>query len=43
MTDKVKTEKTRLPTDYEAPKTVSNYLKLQDGANKFRIMSSPIV
>lgn len=32
-----------LPTDYEAPKGNSNYLKLQKGENKFRILSKPIL
>ena len=32
-----------LPTDYEAPKTQSNYLKFEQGKNKFRIVSSAIV
>lgn len=32
-----------LPEDYEAPKTQSNYLKFEQGKNKFRIVSSAIV
>lgn len=32
-----------LPKDYEAPKSSSGYMKLQDGENKFRILSAPIV
>lgn len=32
-----------LPTDYEAPKTNSKYMKFEDGSNKFRILSSPII
>lgn len=32
-----------LPETYEQPKTASNYLKLQDGENRFRILSSAIV
>ena len=31
-----------LPTDYESPKGNSNYLKLQDGDTKFRILSDAI-
>lgn len=33
----------RLPNDYEAPKTIGNYLKLVDWHNKFRILSQPIL
>ena len=33
---------TFLPTDYKIPET-SNYMKLEQGANRFRIMSSAIV
>lgn len=32
-----------LPSDYEAPKSNSSYMKLEDGENKFRILSSPII
>lgn len=32
-----------LPSDYEAPKTNSNYMKIQDGENKLRILCSPII
>lgn len=32
-----------LPQDYKAPKTGGHYMKLQDGENKFRIMSAPIL
>ncbi|UPJ35832.1 hypothetical protein IVB45_02130 [Bradyrhizobium sp. 4] len=33
-----------LPEGYEAPKTAGgNYAKLEDGANKFRILSSPVI
>lgn len=32
-----------LPNDYETPKSGSHYLKLQDGENKFRILSRPII
>ncbi|CAB4166077.1 hypothetical protein UFOVP844_9 [uncultured Caudovirales phage] len=33
-----------LPADYEAPKTSSNgYLKLQEGENRIRILSAPIL
>lgn len=32
-----------LPQDYEAPQGSSSYMKLQDGENKFRILSKPIV
>jgi len=32
-----------LPKNYEAPKSQSNYLKLEEGQNKFRIISSAIV
>lgn len=32
-----------LPKDYEAPKGSSNYLKLEEGQNKFRIVSDAIV
>lgn len=31
-----------LPTNYEAPKKQGNYLKFQEGQNKFRIVSSAI-
>ena len=32
-----------LPEDYEAPKSNSPYMKLEDGENRFRILSSPIL
>ena len=32
-----------LPDNYEAPQGNSNYMKLQDGENKFRILSKPII
>lgn len=32
-----------LPTDYQEPKTANFYMKLQDGENKFRILSRPIL
>lgn len=32
-----------LPEGYEAPKGNSNYMKLQNGENKFRILSKPII
>lgn len=32
-----------LPQGYEAPKSSGFYMKLQDGDNKFRILSSPII
>lgn len=32
-----------LPENYEAPKTSNNYLKLQEGDNKIRILSRPVV
>lgn len=32
-----------LPQDYQAPKTAGNYLKLQDGETKIRILSHPIL
>ena len=32
-----------LPQNYEAPKTTGSYMKLQDGENKIRILSSPIL
>lgn len=32
-----------LPSDYEAPKSNSPYMKLEDGENRFRILSSPIL
>lgn len=32
-----------LPEGYEAPKSNANYLRLEDGENKFRIMSKPII
>ena len=33
---------TFLPPDYQAPKSSNNYMKLQDGENKIRILSQPI-
>jgi hypothetical protein len=32
-----------LPDDYTAPKSNSGYMKLQDGENKFRILSRPVM
>jgi hypothetical protein len=32
-----------LPQDYQAPKAASFYMKMQDGENKFRILSQPIL
>lgn len=32
-----------LPTSYEAPKSSGNYIKLQKGENKLRILSKPII
>lgn len=32
-----------LPDDYEAPKSSGNYMKLQDGENKIRILSAPVL
>ena len=32
-----------LPQDYEAPQGQSNYMKLQKGENKLRILSKPII
>lgn len=32
-----------LPQDYEAPQGGGHYMKLQDGENKFRILSRPII
>jgi hypothetical protein len=32
-----------LPADYEAPKSIGNYLKLQDGETKIRILSLPLL
>ena len=32
-----------LPKDYEAPKGSSNYLKLEEGQNKFRIVSDAVI
>lgn len=31
-----------LPTDYEAPKGVSGYMKMEEGVNRIRILSAPI-
>lgn len=36
-------EKPFLPEGYKVPKTGGGYFKLQDGANKFRILSAPIL
>lgn len=32
-----------LPENYQPPKTMGSYLKLQDGENKLRILSKPII
>lgn len=32
-----------LPTGYQAPKAVGGYMKLQEGENKIRILSQPII
>jgi len=32
-----------LPQDYEAPKNGGNYMKLQKGENRFRILAKPIL
>jgi hypothetical protein len=32
-----------LPPDYDPPKSGGNYMKFQDGENKFRILSPPIL
>ena len=32
-----------LPSDYEAPKSNSPYMKLEDGENRFRVLSLPIL
>lgn len=32
-----------LPEDYQEPKTANFYMKLQDGENRFRILSKPIL
>ncbi len=32
-----------LPEDYQAPKNSNNYMKLQDGDNKIRILTKPIL
>lgn len=32
-----------LPSDYEAPKGNSNYMKFQKGENRFRILSKPVL
>lgn len=32
-----------LPNNYKSPKIYNNYMKLQDGENKFRILSKPIL
>lgn len=31
-----------LPKDYEAPKSASNYMKFEQGANKFRVLSNAV-
>lgn len=36
-------ENTFLPKDYQVPKESSKYMKFKQGANKFRILSSPIL
>ncbi len=37
------TKNTWVPSDYSVPQSPSNYLKLAEGANKFRILSAPIM
>ena len=32
-----------LPSDYEAPRTNNNFMRIQNGENKIRILSSPIL
>lgn len=32
-----------LPEDYESPASSNNYMKFQDGENKFRILSKPVI
>jgi hypothetical protein len=32
-----------LPEGYQAPATSTNYLKLEDGENKFRILAKPVI
>src|SRR5271167_4124248 len=32
-----------LPDDYESPKNNAGYMKLQDGENRIRILSQPII
>ena len=32
-----------LPQDYEIPQDVGNYMKFEDGENKFRILDKPII
>ncbi len=32
-----------LPHDYEAPRTAGSYMKIQDGENRIRILSSPVL
>ena len=34
---------TFLPTEYEVPATIGNYMKFEDGDNTFRILSSPVL
>ena len=31
-----------LPEDYESPKTSNNYMRFQEGENKFRVLTQPI-
>lgn len=33
----------RLPENYEAPQTASNYTKLKEGDNKVRILTAPVI
>lgn len=32
-----------LPADYKSPRTSGNYMRLQDGENKIRILSAPVI
>jgi hypothetical protein len=32
-----------LPEDYEVPQTGGNYMKFKEGANRFRILSRPVI
>lgn len=34
---------TFLPSDYEVPSTKGNYMKFQEGENRFRILCSPVM